>query len=226
MAHHPSTRSTPAPDATGNVVSLLLLTFLVVIFLGLIGWTVYSHEQHVRTPVATTTNTSTRVTSTLRSCPYASWKVATLRNEHASFCYPGTWTVRDDSSQASDAVSITGPDAFSISISTGGLGHPSNDGPTTVRAAVPVTFLGKPGYLDYTSYGSDSLVDVVSVSQSQTNFLDTFPSRAAGLNATPTGNFMIIANYVSGNSYGEPLNQAEADPNYQVVQHLVESVTY
>lgn len=213
----------------------IILVVAVIVLLGVAGWLVYrNHHKATNTSPTTTTSNihKTSSTSSQTADPYAGWKSYTLKYEQATFKYPAGWTLKNtppvSPTDTSDSVNLTAPDGFGVEIATGGLGHPSYDGPTTVLAAVPVTFAGKAGYADYVSLLDKGMVDVLSLSKSQTNFLDTFTSKASGENEEQAGNFTISAFYATSNGayIGKSLTAAKSDPNYQDALLLIKSMQY
>lgn len=210
----------------------LILTLLIIVAVVFGGYYIYS-TQH-RPPVKT-------VTTAKLSTVYAVWKSYTLEYAKISFKYPAIWKLNDSSNNPSsgltnsDSVTLVGPNDFNVSINTGGLGHPSGiNGPSWVSLAQPVSYLGSKGYIDYVSYPSstnqnlsDGLADMAYLSQSPTNYIDTFASSNPGDNSGTKGNLLMTAGYVTqanGSTFSETVAQAKNDPNFQDFKLIIQSM--
>jgi hypothetical protein len=207
---------------------ILLIFLAIIIVLGV--HVAYLHR--TSKPVVATNNStsvgSTAVPTPIITNPYVGWSTYTLKYENASFEFPDDLKLSDASNTGSDVVQLNGPSFFVMYINTGSIGYPGFSNPTPVLTAIPVTFVGQKGYLDYTSTSNDGLVEEVSLSKSSTNFLDAFPSKASGTNESAGGNFQIEAR--EDNPYtavpGLTVAQAKLNPSYNDVKLLVQSIKY
>lgn len=167
--------------------------------------------------VTTSTNSTTKNS-------YVGWDSYTLKNEKATFKYPSTWKLTDTSTTTSDDVSLAGPSNFQMTIETVSAAHTTPATTTQILGSTPVTFLTKNGYIDYLSTNNDAKVEQIYLSQSATNYLDSFASKSGGSTATTGGNFNINAQYTT--KTGETLIAAKADANYNDAIGVIESMTY
>jgi hypothetical protein len=91
--------------------------------------------------------------------PYAGWKTATLKYEHATFEYPSSWTLQDASWVPSDTpglyspgdnAELTSPTGLSVAINTGvEIFNNPIENPVVISSQL-ITTLGKRYALDFT----------------------------------------------------------------------------
>jgi len=159
---------------------------------------------------------------------YTGWTSYTLKNEKLNFQYPKSWKLVDSSASGSDKVSITSLNNFVITLNTGAASTLSTNSPKIVGFS-SINFVGKFGYFDFSSTANDGLVEEATLSQSPTNALQTFPSKAAGIHPGAAGSFSVTAGYnSSGSNTGESqtLVNAEKDASYQTAELLIDSMAY
>jgi hypothetical protein len=160
---------------------------------------------------------------------YIGWTSHTLKYEGLTFQYPKSWTLSDTSSNGSDTVSITSLNNFVITINTGATLPPATATTPNIIGFTPINFAGKFGYFDFASTANDGAVEEATLSQSPTNPLKTFPSKAVGEHPGTPGSFSITAGYSStGSNTGESqtLVNADKDASYQTTELLIDSMTY
>jgi hypothetical protein len=160
---------------------------------------------------------------------YTGWTSHTLKYEGATFQYPKSWTLSDTSANGSDVVSITSLNNFVITINTGAAVPPASTTAPNIIGFTPINFGGKFGYFDFSSTADDGAVEEATLSQSPSNALKTFPSKAVGEHPGTPGNFTITAGYSSsGSNTGESqtLVNADKDASYQTAELLIDSMTY
>ena len=207
-----------------------LLILVIVGLIGFVGWFVYDSknksESNYNSAASTATNSVAKSTN-----KYAGWNSYTLKYEKLSFKYPSSWQVKDQSQNNSDSVILTGPNNFSVLITTGGLGHPSLDYEPAILAADAVKFAGTSAYLDYIGGIPSAPKDMVYqavLSKSKTDSLDSLSSKAVGQNSGSGGNLGISIYYAdsSGEYTGKTLTVVKADQNYSDAKNLLESASY
>jgi len=160
---------------------------------------------------------------------YTGWVSHTLKYEGLTFQYPKSWALSDTSANGSDAVNITSLNNFVITINTGVTIPPSSATAPNIIGFTPINFGGKFGYFDFVSTADDGAVEEATLSQSPTNALKTFPSKAVGEHPGTPGSFSITAGYSSsGSNTGESqtLVNADKDASYQTAELLIDSMTY
>jgi hypothetical protein len=159
---------------------------------------------------------------------YNNWTSYTLKNEKAAFQYPKTWKLVDSSTKNSDDVSVTSPNNFVITITTGSIAPTSVPSSAKLIGYAPINFTGKFGYFDFVSTANDGLVEEAMLSQAALNYHSSFPSVTQGQNSSTTGNFNVTAGYSSVNGTGESqtIANADKDASYQSAQLLIESIEY
>jgi hypothetical protein len=117
--------------------------------------------------------------------PYAGWKTYTLKYEKASFKYPSSWQLTDNSTADSsfsgggaDGLVLTGTNGFEMDINDGGPNDYSfPNGGLALVYADPLTFLGQSDYMDLAESGSSNTdaVDYINLTTSKTD-LTAFPA--------------------------------------------------
>jgi hypothetical protein len=160
---------------------------------------------------------------------YAGWTSYSLKHEKLSFQYPKSWKLNDTSANGSDNVSVTSLNNFVITINTGAVAATSTANPLKLIGFMPIDFAGKFAYFDFVSTANDGLVEEGTLSQSPTNALQTFASKAAGEHPGTPGSFGVTAGYSSvGSNVGESqtLVNASKDANYQTAELLIQSMAY
>jgi hypothetical protein len=160
---------------------------------------------------------------------YAGWTNYSLKYEKLSFQYPKSWKLSDTSANGSDNVSVTSLNNFVITINTGAIAATNTANPLKLIGFRPIDFAGKFAYFDFVSTANDGLVEEATLSQSPTNALQNFASKAAGEHPGTPGSFGVTAGYSSvGSNIGESqtLVNASKDASYQTAELLIESMTY
>jgi hypothetical protein len=212
-------------DGFGAVEGLLILIIIcLVVFIGYYVW--HTNKDVNKTEKAT--NTAATATKTpAKTDSYAGWNSYTLKNEKLSFRYPSGWKLEDDSQGKTDELQLTATDGFVLSITAGGLGHPSSDGPLKVYEAESIKFAGRPAYLDYVGQPDSGLVYEASVSKSATDPIDTLPSETSGENADGNGNLVITLLYgTDSDANGKPLAAIKSDNNTKQAKLVLASMHY
>lgn len=131
---------------------------LILIVLGIIGFTGWYMFRAKNSADASYTNASKSASSTVNATKatkssfadpgaYAGWKSYTMQYEKLSLQYPASWTLKDYSTAAGkhDDISLTAADGFGFNFIDGV--QDGGDAIPLSNEAVPVTFLGKPGYI-------------------------------------------------------------------------------
>jgi len=168
-------------------------------------------------------------TLTPSSTSYQGWTNYSLKYEKLSFQYPKSWKLVDTSANGSDNVSITSLNNFVITINTGVVATSSPTVPLKIIGVTPIDFAGKFAYFDLVSTANDGLVEEATLSQSPTNPLQEFSSKAVGQHPGTSSNFVVTAAYSSsGDNTGvnESLVNANKDASYQSAELLIDSMAY
>jgi hypothetical protein len=168
-------------------------------------------------------------TLTPTSTAYSGWTTYTLKYENLTFKYPKTWKLVDTSTNGSDNVSITSLNNFVITINTGAALPAIAGNSSKIVGVTPIDFAGKFGYFDFVSTANDGLVEEATLSQSPTNALQPFSSKAVGEHPGTPGDFNVVAAYSSSganSAVSESLTNTNKDASYQTAELLIDSMAY
>jgi len=218
---------------------------VLIIVVGLIGYSAYSSEhkkvagldnqilifnKHISDYQGQVTLLQETVpTLTPSAVSYNGWTTYSLKYEGLTFKYPKSWTLKDTSTNGSDNVSITSLNNFVITINTGAALPPIAGNSSKIIGVTPIDFTGKFGYFDFVSTANDGLVEEAALSQSPTNALQPFGSKAVGEHPGTPGVLNVVAAYSSsGDNTGESesLINTNKDASYQTAELLIDSMAY
>jgi len=218
---------------------------VVVVAVALIGYSAYSSQhkkivgldkdilvfnQHISNYQQQVTLLQETVpTLTPSATSYNGWTTYSLKYENLTFKYPKSWALKDISTNGSDNVSITSLNNFVITINTGATLPVVAGNSSKIIGVTPIDFGGKFGYFDFVSTANDGLVEEATLSQSPTNALEPFASKAVGEHPGTPGAFNVVAAYSSsGDNTGESesLTNTNKDASYQTAELLIDSMAY
>lgn len=220
-------------NETGFGVVEIVMMIVILGLIGIVGWLVYKNHHSSPTHAATTLSAKPiTTTKTTTPSPYAGWNTYTLKLEKITFHYPSSWKLKNMSDSNNDFVILTGSNNFQMTIGAGAAvsdaGFPF--GGSYVVQADPITFLGKPGYIDLWTDEGNTSTSIYSmwVSSSSTQAHDFFPSKNIKPNAS-NSYVVVLMDYQAPsatNFTNEPLSYVEADPNFKDAKLIISSMTY
>jgi hypothetical protein len=251
ISHQPTTLSPPAhtPKTSKKLnykwISAGAGAVVVVVAVGLSGYFAYSSQhkkvanlnsqilifnQHISDQQQQITLLEETVpTLTPSATSYNGWTTYTLKYENLTFKYPKSWTLKDTSTNGSDNVSITSLNNFVITINTGAAIPKVAGNSANIIGVTPIDFASKFGYFNFVSTANDGLVEEGTLSQSPTNAIEPFQSKAVGEHPGTPGDFNVVAAYSSsGDNTGESesLTNTNKDASYQTAELLIDSMAY
>jgi len=227
-------------DEIGFSAVAVVLVIVIAALIAVVGFMVYRNHND--------TTPSTTITTPVND-PYAGWKTYTLKYEKASFKYPSSWQLEDNSFADSkttgggvDVINLTGSNGFQMSIVDGGpndYGFPF--GGLTSVSTDPVIFLGQQAYMNLAEAGASNtgIVDHINLTSTETSLTD-FPADKNVVAPSYPGSsrkenkFLILMNYdanVDTSSANPtyphtPLTVVQKDTNYLDAKLVVSSFTY
>jgi hypothetical protein len=225
-----------------------ILIILVLAAIAGSGWLVLQNSKKAKSTASSDTNTTADTTPAKQTTdPYVGWKSYSLKFEKASFKYPSTWQIKDTSAAdvntkggGIDVITLLGSNGFEMSIADGGpndYGFPMG-GLTSVHTD-PVTFLGKPAYMNLAQIGSSNtgIVDKINLTATK-NSLTDFPEDKNVIAPTYQRNtenkFLILIDYNANVDFNSaspayvhlPLATVLKDSNYLDAKLVIDSFTY
>lgn len=218
----------------------LILSIVIVILLGVIGWSVYknNHSKNIIPTVSTTAQSQKSTSSKPSVSIYSSWQSYTLKYEKLTFKYPANWTVSDTSSSGIDNVTLTASDGFNFNIEDGVKpgGDPIN---LVSKNPIPVSFIGQSDYIVFTNPPTPAasvapqpnIVVGASLLTNPNNYLsyplDKNVLNVYNANYGQTGsNLSISMSYTTSPNNRLTLAQAESDKEFINSKLVIQSMAY
>ena len=232
----------------------VLLTILILVVIGAVGYMVYHNEHKPKVTNVSTTKSATStltktITATATPSPYAGWNTYTLPKEKLTFRYPTTWTVENNNftNSNNEGIQFTSKtdSSFEILIGAGqDVAAVGNADGNCVQQADPVTFAGQTAYLDLVGFANTSAVppscspasstiQSVILSKSSTNASATnfFLTKNIPQPVAPSASEIVvdIIDHNAPNGTGstsKTLSEIESDTDYKDAKLVVNSMSY